>query len=682
MELLAPAGNMECLMAAVNSGADAVYFAGKSFGARSFADNFSYQELGEAISYCHLRGVKAYITVNTMTLDREFDELDEFIKALADQGADGVIVQDLGVAERIRRICPSLPVHGSTQMTVHNLEGVLALKKMGITRVVLSRELSKDDIEYITQNCGIEIEVFVHGAMCMSYSGQCLMSSVLGGRSGNRGKCAQPCRLKYHSGDNNEGCYLSLKDMSLISHLDELSKMGVASLKIEGRMKGAEYVSAVVGTYRRCIDENRKPTQKEIENMNSVFFRGGLTDGYFTGKKGKEMFAFDKPDNPYKKGENIQKQEIPEKKTKAVCSVFLKEGEKARLEISAMGETAEVYGEKPLEKAQKNPPNKEDIKSRISKTGGTAFEMIDIKVEIGGCPFVSASELNGLRRAGIDALSEKILNKYKKTTEVVAKKQHKAYNRNPLKYTATVYTKEQFYAVIQFDFQWIGVPLDLVYENLLEFEEYKKRIVICPPVIVPDSLRENIEKQLDKLKEKGFDRIVAENISWFNSKAFKIVGGHRLNIANSGAVIEYEKLGAESVCLSAELNMAQIRDIEKSIATEVLAYGHLPLMVCENCILKNMDKCSCDGFGYVYDRKGEKFPVIKDGNYCRSVVLNTVPLYMADKLDDFEKAGVQLARLMFTIEDGEETSKICQWYMDRKEYNREFTRLHYYKNLL
>ena len=344
MELLAPAGNMECLKMAVKSGADAVYFAGKLFGARSFADNFSDEEIYEAAEYCRLRGVKTYITVNTMMVDREFSDIDRFVEVLANAGVDGVIVQDLGVVERIHNICPDMPVHASTQMTVHNLAGVKRLEEMGISRVVLSRELSFEDISYIAQNCNAELEVFVHGAMCMSYSGQCLMSSMLGGRSGNRGKCAQPCRLSYHSGDGKDKFYLSLKDMSLAGHLEKLQSIGVASLKIEGRMKGEEYISSVVGTYRKCIDEHRMPTVEENNRMNRVFFRGGLTDGYFAEKIGPDMFAFDKPDNPYEKQGGEDKFIPDERITKVKCIAKFSEGETPEITLSAMGIEVTVHG--------------------------------------------------------------------------------------------------------------------------------------------------------------------------------------------------------------------------------------------------------------------------------------------------------------------------------------------------
>ncbi len=682
MELLAPAGNMECLKAAVNCGADAVYFAGKSFGARSFADNFSHEELCEAIAYCHLRGVKCYITVNTMTLDREINELVDFITVLANSGADGVIVQDLGVAEVVKKVCPDMEIHGSTQMTIHNLDGVLAAKNSGMSRVVLSRELSKENIKYITENCGIEIEVFVHGAMCMSYSGQCLMSSVLGGRSGNRGKCAQPCRLKYHKDGGRDAFYLSLKDMSLINHIKELRDMKIASLKIEGRMKGPEYVSAVVSTYRRCIDSMEKPTQIEIEKMNRIFYRGGLTDGYFINKKGKEMFAFDKPDNPYAKNGGIDKIDVLEKKNKIKATVLLKEDEPSALTIEYGDIVVKVLGEHSLERALRSRISEEDVVNRISKTGGTVFEMESVLVDISGNPFVSVGELNGLRRKALNLLEKEILAKYVKSVTSNNSFSDKVKRvENKLQYTATVRTLEQFKAIADADFKWIGVPIDIILQNQDYFVKYNDKVVVCPPVIVPDNEKDKLENNLKNLFNCGFKKLLAENICWFENKQFEILGGHRLNVANSIAVNKYHQMGVKSLCVSIEINKAQIRDLDKTADIEMIIYGHIPLMITENCILKNVRSCPCNGAGEIVDRKGEKFPVVKDGESCRSVVLNTVPMYLGDKAEEIEKYGVAYGRAMFTIETPERCVEICKRIFSERILTEDFTRLHFSKGV-
>ena len=682
MELLAPAGNMECLKVAVKSGADAVYFAGKLFGARSFADNFSDEEVFQAAEYCRLRGVKSYITVNTIMMDREFAELDRFVKVLANAGVDGVIVQDLGVLERIHNICPDMPIHASTQMTIHNLDGVKRLEKMGVSRVVLARELSFDDISYIAKNSRAELEVFVHGAMCMSYSGQCLMSSVLGGRSGNRGKCAQPCRLSYHCGDGEDKFYLSLKDMSLAGHLEKLKSIGVSSLKIEGRMKGEDYIASVVGTYRKCIDQHRMPTSEEKEMMNKVFFRGGLTDGYFSGKIGPDMFAFDKPDNPYAKQDNDDKLLPEDKTTKVKCCAKFIEGELPEITLSALGVCVKVLGEERLEKAQKSVADTEAIKKQLKKTGGTAFVIDEPDIEISGNPFASVKTINNLRRKGIDSLIYEV---NKRATKFFLAQQI-FYNRNnsnnEFRFTASVYTKEQYDIIKDYPFYKIDVPVHLILDEPDYYVSNKERILLNLPAIIQDSKKESEDKALEELKRLGFSGIRAENISMAGKDTLEVWGGHRLNLSNRLALQSIKKIGTQVTCVSAELNLAQIRDLIGEMPIEIFGYGHLPLMITENCVMKNMGKCPCSGVGFIYDRKGMKLPIIRDGKTCRNIILNGVPLYMGDKLCDIKKTGVDFLRLYFTVESPEECRKICEGYFRKSEYAPdEYTRLHYYKGV-
>ncbi len=663
---------------AVAAGADAVYFAGKQFGARSFADNFSMEEMFQAAQFCTLRGVKTYLTVNTLVLDREYEELDTFIREVAKTGIDGVIVQDFGVLRRIQQICPDLPVHGSTQMTVHNIEGVKTLESMGVRRVVLSRELSQTEISRIAQSCQAELEVFVHGAMCMSYSGQCLMSSVLGGRSGNRGKCAQPCRLGYHSGKKREGFYLSLKDMSLIRHLASLDAMGVASLKIEGRMKGSEYVAAVVETYRRCIDQQRNPTPEEEARMNRVFFRGGLTDGYYRGNTGKGMFAFDKPDNPYAKQEK-EPLALKEPTSPAECLAELKEGALPRLTLTALGKTVTVFGAAPLERAEKNPVTAESAKVQLAKTGGTAFRFEPLKAEIEGTPFVPVKLLNQLRREGIEALETAIMEERKRETFFPAE-DTTVYPRQEMVYHAAVRTEEQFLAIKDLPFAMVEVPLSVVWKNPERFLPFKERLILAPAVIQKDWTQ--TKEQLDTLNQMGFCHLRAENPGVLQIRGWVLHGGHRLNAASAYSIDAYRELGLADICLSPELNLAQIRDMRKSLPTQVLVYGHLPLMLTENCILKNLDACPCDGVGFITDRKGTKLPVIRDDNQCRSVVLNSVPTYLGDRLKELCKTGVTAGRLLFTIETPEECRAVSGHYLTGDSYQPSaFTRLHFYKGV-
>ncbi len=672
MELLAPAGNRKCLEAAVMGGADAVYLAGINFGARSFADNFEISEIEDAVRYCHLRGVRVYVTVNTLILDREISVLEEYIVFLARANVDAVIVQDLGVMEIIHRICPKLPVHISTQATIHNLNGVLEMERLGAKRVVLSRELSYDEIKYISENSSAELEVFVHGAMCMCYSGQCLMSSVLGGRSGNRGKCAQPCRLPYMGSDGYKS-YLSLKDMCLLGHLKELCDMGIVSLKVEGRMKGPDYISAVIGTYRRCIDEKRKPTDAEMADVNRVFFRGGLTDGYFKNQKGINMFAFDKPDNPYEKNEALSTYTKEHKRT-VFAKLKFNAGDKPSAELVCDGKKITCFGDGELQVATNRCLREEDVINQFSKSGGTPFEIVIKDINIEGEPFCSVKDINALRRRGLSLLEEKLLSD---NYEIYPFKRERCQSlkTSDVRYTASVLNREQFEVIKEFPFEYIYVPIHIIAENPKAFLNDKGRIVLMPPAILKDSEYKAYEDDLQSLYNMGFRSLSVQNMSELSRLDFKLFGGMRLNITNSISLNKLKNL--EMVSLSAELNSAQMRDMEKTVPTEVMAYGRLALMVTENCILKNIGSCPCGDYGVLTDRKGSKFYIVRDGKNCRSVLLNSVPLYMADRTDELKKTGAAFLRLDFTTEENKECINVCKAYINGESLNiNEYTRLH------
>lgn len=683
MELLAPAGTFDCVLTAVDSGADAVYFAGQEFGARSFAGNLTDEEIYRAADYCHLRGVRAYVTVNTLLYDKEYKDLEKFIRTLTLAGVDAVIVQDLGVLRLVREMSPDIELHASTQMTVHSADGVRELEKLGVSRVVLSRELSRDEIRKIISSTKAEAEVFVHGAMCMSYSGQCLMSSIIGGRSGNRGKCAQPCRLPYSDGDKTK-YYLSLKDMMLAEHIRSLRDMGVSSLKIEGRMKGETYVSSVVSTYRRLIDEKRMPTRGEIDELNRIFFRGGFTDKYFKAQSGPDMFAFDKPDNPYLKNEDKKYEKPRERQIETELYARFCEGEPPYISMKCQGALAEVTGESAVQMAIGRPLTEDSLKERLSKTGGTAFEIKDAKIELTVAPFVPVSAINELRRECVRRLEQKILEAYKQKNFGTAPKIDRDRRCGEARLTCSVLNIEQYRAIDKGDFEYIYVPLDMAEKYSGELLEDRDKIVICLPVILREPVREQYRDRLAELKELGFSRAEASTIDGMALMGgFEIHGSYRMNITNSLSSDEAKGLGLFSICLSAELNLAQIRDIKKAEKTEVIVYGRLPLMITENCILKNMDKCRCDGIGSVCDRTGAEFPIIRDGDICRSVVLNSVPLYMGDKLDEVKRTGIDYMRLMFTTESAKECKMICEAYRNGAESPfAEFTRLHFCRGAL
>ncbi len=682
-ELLAPAGTIECAKIAVNCGADAIYFAGKTFGARQNAGNFSDDEIFDISDYCHLRKVRTYVTVNTLCFDREYKELEKFIKTLTKAGTDGVIVQDLGVLDFIKNISPDIELHGSTQMTVHSAEGVKRLEKLGVSRVVLARELSFEEISSITKSVSAETEVFIHGAMCMSYSGQCLMSSVIGGRSGNRGRCAQPCRLEFSKKGENPKHYLSLKDMSYAEHIKELKDTGVASLKIEGRMKGPDYVASVVSAYRRLIDEDRAPTPSELNDLNSVFFRGGLTDGYYTGKTGKTMFAFFKPDNPYLR--NTVKPTFPDNiQTEVSASAEFKIGELPRLSLNLGNTSVTVTGNEVIDLAKSKPTDKEQLKAQLEKSGGTAFNIVSTQINADDSIFMPISKLNELRRRGISALEAEILRPFNSKRFISKRFDYSPKTNHKIAFSCSVLNYEQYEALQDSDFEYIYMPLNVVLENKGKLTGDRERIVISPPVIIREKERAVQKEKMTTLLNCGFDKAEIHLLDTIDiCKGFRLFSGHRLNIASSHACSEAEKLGMESICLSPELNLAQIRDISRFFETEIIAYGKIPLMLCENCIGKNMDMCKCDGTFRFADRTGASFSVAKDGTSCRSVVLNSVPLFAGDKTDELLSSRANRFRLIFTTETCDICKKIADCYINGKNYNiKEFTRLQLFKSTL
>lgn len=690
IELLAPAGNFECLVAAVQSGADAVYLSGKTFGARSFADNFDNDEIKRATDYCHIRDVKVYVTTNTIVRDSETDSLCEYLLFLNEIGVDGIIVQDFGVLKIAKEVVPDLPVHASTQMTIHNSEGVKSLEKLGVKRVVLSRELSLENIKDISCQTSAELEVFGHGALCMSYSGQCLMSSIIGGRSGNRGKCAQPCRLLYSVNDKNKKAfYMSLKDLCSLEHIRCLKDAGVASLKIEGRMKGPAYVAAVVSVYRKYIDNPQKIDEKDIKLLDVIFNRGGLTDGYLTEKKGPLMFAFDKPDNPYHKETDelvsgiLAKIKNENRKIKLECKVDIKKNAKPKIIISAKEIEVEYLGEKQTEVAKQSPITVDTVKMQIGKTGGTPFEFWDISVSLDDGVFVSAGELNALRRNALEMFERKYLNSFRRSNKkevLPIKLLDKTFDEGG--FVCEVTTLEQFLAIKEFDYRLFYIPLALMQKNLDIFEKFKEKIVIVPPAIISQNESDGIFTSIEKLLDAGYYAVLAHNIAVCERfKKFNVIGSFRLNIFNSYALEFYKNSGLFVAELSAELNIHQIRDIKKTIPVQVMVYGRLPLMLTENCIIKNANQCPCGEKPFITDRMGMNFPIIKDGNSCRNVLLNCKKTFMPDT-EKLQNTKISFFRIYFTDETTEECIKISETFLKGKTYQpKDFTNGHFIKGV-
>lgn len=691
VELLAPAGNFECLIAAVQSGADAVYLAGKSFGARSFADNFENEKLAQAVDYCHLRGVKLYVTVNTLVLDSETEELKKYLIFLSEIGVDAIIVQDMGVLELARKIVPDLPVHASTQMTIHNLQGVLSLARFGIKRVVLSRELSLDDIRYIAENTDMELEVFAHGALCMCYSGQCLLSSIIGSRSGNRGKCAQPCRLQYGINSKKEKkYYMSLKDLSSLEHLKGFLAAGVASLKIEGRMKGPAYVAAVVGIYRRYLDSPAKIRREDMELLDSIFNRGGLTDGYLTGKTGPEMFALDKPDNPYRKGSSeIEKQllgslKAENRKIRIFGKITIQKDSFPKMTVSCGNISVEYVHEKLPEQAMKAPIDAPSVLVQMAKTGGTTFEFEDVSASVDEGLFLSAGELNKIRRNALAMFEKVFVASFKRTAAVSENEKCDVSSvSSEGGFVCEVTNLEQLETAKKYDFKKFLVPIGLIRKNSALTDGVKEKIIIVLPAILRDGEFEKYVADTKSLLDSGYHGVSVHNIALIESfEGYKVYGSFRLNIFNSPALKVFKDLKLEAAEFSPELTLRQIDSLEKPLPTQVMVYGRLPLMVSENCIIRNGSSCPCKGDNTITDRMGMKFPVIKDGDICRSVVLNCKKTFMGFEMEKIKKAGVNFFRIYFTDEAPEECDKICDTFLCGGDYRPEdFTKGHFYKGV-
>ena len=623
-ELLAPAGGQEALVAAVQSGADAVYMGFGAFNARRSARNFSDEEFRAAVSYCHLRGVKVYLTLNTLVLDREMQRAADLIRMAAAFGVDAFIVQDLGVVSLCKEIAPDVPVHASTQMSIHSLEGVLEAAALGCSRVVLSRELPASEIAYICKKSPVEIEVFVHGALCMCYSGQCYLSSVIGRRSGNRGQCAQPCRLPYGYGRFESTRYpLSLKDNCLVGELDELRRMGVASLKIEGRMKRPEYVAIVTRAYRTVLNGGQL-TQGDLQELESAFSRQGFTDGYFRGQTGSDMFGrrqegedtadlFASARATYEQGEP--------QRIGVRFYAMIRRGEPAQLAVEDPdGNLCRTRGPVP-EQAVYRSLTPQDLEQQLKKTGGTPYLCTAVRSSLDPDLMLPASAINAMRRDVIAELTAK--------RGRAAPARLNAYDEPP-RYDGIAGEPQLTIAVRtagQITSRMLSMKPTVLYVPLSELAEHPdlpQRVsvetqlaAILPRVIWSGELAP-IARQLRTVYEMGVRQVLAGNLGQLHiarAAGFAVRGDFGLNIVNSRAMRYLREQGLDSQLLSFELTLPQIRDISKAVPSEVLVYGRLPLMLMENCVIKNRTgTCACDaGVTKLVDRMGEEFPIVKDG---------------------------------------------------------------------
>ena len=685
IEILAPVGNEEMLRAAVFSGADAVYLGFSGFNARTSANNFNADTLKDAVSFCHARGVAVHVALNTTVYGGELPALEQAIRAVAASGADAVICQDLAVATLIGKIAPQLPRHGSTQMSVHSLQGALELKELGFTRVVLARELSMPEVEHITKHCGIETECFVHGALCMCVSGQCYMSAFLGGRSGNRGSCAGPCRLPFEANALPEGKpgrlhHLSLKDNSVIDKLDKLQALGVASAKIEGRLRTPEYVAAAVSA---CL-AGREGRAYDRDLLKNAFSRSGFTSGYLDGKIDGTMFGVrSEADAEQTKKTLPMLRELYRRERSRVpvkMKLEIEEGGEKLTVTDADGSKAFAYGDAEPQPARTDPT--ESLHRSLAKTGGTPFavEDQDITVEMdGGTWFIPGGAVNELRREALDALLKKreVLRPWPTTEEHV-----------PALPLRTLPPHRTLRARFE---SWEQVPeraLDGIEYLILPIaqadrvpREWRAKTLLELPRVMFGKLEEDTARRIAATQDSGFAGYEVSNIAHLRlCRGLPMSGSFGLNITNQLAAQFYADNGLGSMLILPEVKDSDISTIApthngRPVPTGVLVYGHMPLMITRACPLQNIHDCAhCDKTGVLTDRKAKKFPV-RCGLGVRTIY-NPVPIYMGDKPGALT---VDYGVAYFTLESREEAAKILEMIRTHAPFEGDFTRGLYFK---
>jgi len=697
-ELLAPAGNLEILKGVIESGADAVYVGGSMFGARAYANNFTEEELLEAIDFAHLRGVKVYLTVNTLIKNSEFSKLYDYLLVYYKRGLDAVIVQDIGVVKAIHEYFPSMEIHTSTQMTVTGADGVRFLSQFGVTRVVMAREVSLAEMKRIHEETGMELEAFVHGALCYSYSGQCLFSSILGGRSGNRGRCAQPCRLPYTVEGKKDEFILSLKDMCGIKALDKLHDAGVYSLKIEGRMKQLEYACGVVKYYRSYIDSMKPVSDADYDRIKALGNRCGFTDRYYFDHNGSDMVTYVKPNFVSNAAEPS-----PEKRKLSIeGELVLRESEPGSLTVKR-GDVTYKASIEPVSAALKAPLDKKAAIDRINKTGDTDFEFSHIKAQIGENVFVPNGALNKLRRDAISGLCDKLLKKYYRNDaryadissmcelpEHVVKSDavHEDGAVNAKDYTAicSCMTRTQLDTLIGYDcFDVFYLDFDMYDRNTLiqQFADdvkcltkrNKKVYLMLPTIFRADSSDYfvSIAKELDKVSFEGFvvknyeELYLTENL--FTGK--KVILDHNMYTFNDVSRSVFFEHGVSGDTVPLELNSKEIMH-RNNIGSQMIVYGYYPLMTTANCVHKNTKGCDKkQKLIYLKDRYNKSFAVCNNCKECYNTIYNSLPTMLTKNISKLKEAGIRSFRYSFTIE----TPKQIKAVMDDKV--AEYTNGHY-----
>lgn len=697
-ELLAPAGSLEILKGVIESGADAVYVGGSMFGARAYANNFTEEELLEAIDFAHLRGVKVYLTVNTLIKNSEFSKLYDYLLPYYKRGLDAVIVQDIGVVKAIHEYFPSMEIHTSTQMTVTGADGVRFLSQFGVTRVVMAREVSLAEMKRIHEETGMELEAFVHGALCYSYSGQCLFSSILGGRSGNRGRCAQPCRLPYTVEGKKDEYILSLKDMCGIKALDKLHDAGVYSLKIEGRMKQLEYACGVVKYYRSYIDSKKPVSDADYDRIKALGNRCGFTDRYYFDHNGSDMVTYVKPNFV----SNAEEPSPEKRKLSIEGELVLREGEPGSLTVKR-GDVTYKASIEPVSAALKAPLDKKAAIDRINKTGDTDFEFSHIKAQIGENVFVPNGALNKLRRDAISGLCDKLLKKYYRNDaryadissmcelpEHVVKSDavHEDGAVNAKDYTTicSCMTRAQLDTLISYDcFDVFYLDFDM-YDRRTLIQQFaddvksltkrnKKVYLMLPTIFRADSSDYfvSIAKELDKVCFEGFvvknyeELYLTENL--FTGK--KVILDHNMYTFNDVSKSAFFEHGVSGDTVPLELNSKEIMH-RNNIGSQMIVYGYYPLMTTANCVHKNTKGCDKkQKLIYLKDRYNKSFAVCNNCKECYNTIYNSLPTMLTKNISKLKEAGIRRFRYSFTIE----TPKQIKAVMDDKI--AEYTNGHY-----
>ena len=685
-EILAPAGSFDALVAAVRCSADAVYLGAESFNARANAKNFDRESLKEAVKYCHERNVKVYLTLNTIISDNEQKKAEELISFCGKIGIDAFIIQDLSLVDKIRTLAPACHIHASTQMSVQTAEGINFLESLGFSRAVVPRELSRDEIKKLSENTNIELEVFVHGALCMSVSGQCYMSAMLGSRSGNRGLCAQPCRLPFSS-DNTARCDLSLKDNSLVPYLNELKNMGVASFKIEGRMKRPEYVAAAVTSCRNAL-ENKKDENIE-KSLKAVFSRSGFTDGYYLNRRGKDMFGTREKEDVVAAKDvlgdlaRLYDKEMP--RFRVDFDFYMRENEKVSLLATCDEIKIKIDSDCVAEKAIKREITAEDISEQLSKLGGTPFYSGMINADIQRGLSIPISAINKLRREATEKILQKILERntpvatclYQSTPKELPLKKHKKSHEK----TYLIFSKEdQIPDNVSEDYIFV-FPLNTpekVFEKYLE--KGKQVCAEFPRGIFGNA--EKVEEKAAKIFNMGVKRFFCPTIdSAVIAKKLgaDITASFGSNIFNSLCLDVWKNNFADEAILSAEMTTAQINKMRGDISKGVICYGKLPLMLTRNCPVNNTVSCDkCKRTGVLTDRKGFTFSV--DCSSGCSEILNSVPIYMCDRISQFENTDFFV--LKFTTESADECAEILRNYEKRSNPDKKYTRGLYQRGVI